>query len=180
MPDNLEVSSDIGPIVALISLPHSESARTDQFAQLRIQQARCRAATEQYAEQLDGLYEDISRSGHNADWLVQAAEIVRRKELAQREEIWPGIETLKQKLAAQRGPHDGERRELIEESIAVGEAWLSFPPTLHRKLMQLAAERRAAAEEIRRTRPIGGDVDYAELSREHIARYPKIRAALAK
>jgi hypothetical protein len=27
---------------------------------------------------------------------------------------------------------------------------------------------------------IDGDIDYVELSREHIARYPKIRAALAK
>jgi hypothetical protein len=180
MPDSIEVSSDIGPIVAPMSLPHSDSARTDQFARLRIQQARCRAVTEQYAQQLNRLYEDIARSGHNADWLVQAAEIVRQKEVAQREELRPGIETLKQKLAAQRGPHDAERRALIEESIAVGEAWLSVPATLHRKLMHLAAERRAATEEIRRARPIRGDVDYTELSREHIARYPKIRAALAK
>jgi hypothetical protein len=116
---------------------------------------------------------------------VQTAEIVRRKEVTPREKLRPGIETLKQKLAAQRGPHDTERRALIKESIAVGEAWLSLPATLHRKLMQLAAERRAAAEEIRRARPIGGDVNYAELSREHIARYPKSelhlpRAALAK
>jgi len=33
---------------------------------------------------------------------------------------------------------------------------------------------------IPRARPAEGEVDYAELSREHIARYPKIRAALAK
>jgi hypothetical protein len=31
-----------------------------------------------------------------------------------------------------------------------------------------------------RARPVTGEIDYAELSREHIARYPKIRAALAK
>jgi hypothetical protein len=28
--------------------------------------------------------------------------------------------------------------------------------------------------------PAAGEIDYAELSREHIARYPKIRAALTK
>lgn len=33
---------------------------------------------------------------------------------------------------------------------------------------------------IRRARPAGGGIDYAQLSREHIARYPKIRAALAE
>jgi hypothetical protein len=31
-----------------------------------------------------------------------------------------------------------------------------------------------------RARPIKGAIDYAELSREHIARYPKIRARLAE
>jgi len=31
-----------------------------------------------------------------------------------------------------------------------------------------------------RARPVTGKIDYAELSREHLARYPKIRAALAK
>jgi hypothetical protein len=31
-----------------------------------------------------------------------------------------------------------------------------------------------------RARPAKGEVDWAELSREHIARYPKIRARLAE
>jgi hypothetical protein len=31
-----------------------------------------------------------------------------------------------------------------------------------------------------RARPVKGEIDYAELSREHLARYPKILAALAK
>jgi hypothetical protein len=31
-----------------------------------------------------------------------------------------------------------------------------------------------------RARPVEGDIDWAELSREHIRRYPKIRARLAE
>jgi len=31
-----------------------------------------------------------------------------------------------------------------------------------------------------RAKPVRGEVDWAELSREHIARYPKIRARLAE
>jgi hypothetical protein len=31
-----------------------------------------------------------------------------------------------------------------------------------------------------RAKPMKGEVDWAELSREHIARYPKIRARLAE
>lgn len=41
-------------------------------------------------------------------------------------------------------------------------------------------ERRAAASEVLRARPVEGEIDYDELSREHIARYRNIRAALAK
>ena len=35
-------------------------------------------------------------------------------------------------------------------------------------------------EGVLRARPVKGKIDYAELSREHIARYPKIRARLAE
>ena len=43
-----------------------------------------------------------------------------------------------------------------------------------------AAKRRPDEKKILRARPVKGEVDHAALSREHIARYPKIRAALAK
>jgi len=35
-------------------------------------------------------------------------------------------------------------------------------------------------KEILRARPVKGKIDHAELSREFMARFPKIRAALAK
>jgi hypothetical protein len=180
MPNIIEISSDIGPIVELVGLSDFEGARAARFARLRRQQAKCRAATEQYAKQLDRLYEDIERSGHNANWLVQAADLVCQNEKAQRERLRPGIEALKQKLTVQRISNGAEGQELISESIAVGEAWLSLLAALHKKLLQLAAERQAAADEVRQAHPVEGEIDYAELSREHIARYPRIRAALAK
>ena len=36
------------------------------------------------------------------------------------------------------------------------------------------------AKKVLRARPVKGGMDYAELSREHITRYPKIRARLAE
>jgi hypothetical protein len=42
------------------------------------------------------------------------------------------------------------------------------------------APRQPARDEVLRARPVKGEIDYAELIREHMARYPKIRAALAK
>jgi hypothetical protein len=38
----------------------------------------------------------------------------------------------------------------------------------------------ARKEKVLRAKPVNGEVDWAELSREHIARYPKIRARLAE
>ena len=43
-----------------------------------------------------------------------------------------------------------------------------------------AAKPHPDEKKILRARPVKGEIDYAELSREHMARYPKIRAALAK
>jgi len=43
-----------------------------------------------------------------------------------------------------------------------------------------AGNQRPDDEKILRGRPVKGKIDHAELSREFIARFPKIRAALAK
>ena len=43
-----------------------------------------------------------------------------------------------------------------------------------------AAQREPATDEILRARPVKGKIDYAELIRDTIARFPKILAALAK
>jgi len=37
-----------------------------------------------------------------------------------------------------------------------------------------------SAKKVLRAKPVKGEVDWGELSREHIARYPKIRARLAE
>jgi len=42
------------------------------------------------------------------------------------------------------------------------------------------APRRSEPTELLRAQPLKGKVDYETLSREHIARYPKIRARLAE
>ena len=43
-----------------------------------------------------------------------------------------------------------------------------------------AAKQRANEKKVLRARPVKGEIDHAALSREFIARFPKIRAALAK
>jgi hypothetical protein len=43
-----------------------------------------------------------------------------------------------------------------------------------------AERQRRDDKKILRARPVKDKIDYAELSREHIARYPRIRARLAE
>jgi hypothetical protein len=51
----------------------------------------------------------------------------------------------------------------------------------HKKGVKPAdAPRQPTPDEILRARPVEGETDYESLIREHMARYPKIRAALAK
>ena len=50
----------------------------------------------------------------------------------------------------------------------------------HEKRPNKPAPRQPAPGEVLRARPVKGKIDHAELSREFMARFPKIRAALAK
>lgn len=179
MPDGFEVAADIRPVADLIAALRLGNEEASRIERLQRRHTKCRAATAQYAEQLAQLYEDIARSGHDADWLVQAATIVRRREETEREKLRPDIEALKQKLAEQRGDN-AATRPLIEESIAIAETWLSLPADLHEKLLILAANRRLAASKIRHARPVAGEVDRTALTYEIIGRFPKILAELAK
>jgi acyl carrier protein phosphodiesterase len=72
-----------------------------------------------------------------------------------------------------------EVRKARQESVDIAEAWLALYRELHDKLLELAAQRQPA-DAVLRARPVEGEIDYAEMSREHIARYPKIRARLAE
>jgi hypothetical protein len=70
-------------------------------------------------------------------------------------------------------------RELAEDEVVAD---------LRAKLLDLAASYDETAgrlspegdRQILRARPVEGEVDHAALSREFIARFPKLRAALAK
>jgi hypothetical protein len=107
--------------------------------------------------------------------LVLLAERIRESEAGARELLHPWIEALRQATLV---PSD-EGRQYIQELLKISEAWLTLYREARNTLLQLAAER-SPADRVRRARPAEGEIDYGELSREHMARYPRIRAALAK
>jgi hypothetical protein len=72
-----------------------------------------------------------------------------------------------------------EVRRARQESIQVAKGWLALYCDIRERLQRLAAQRRPA-DVVLRAKPVQGEVDDKGLSREFIARFPKLRAALAK
>jgi hypothetical protein len=171
----IDVSQEIMLIEAL-SAQVSPSQRAQLLRQLQRQQDDARAALREQADALEKAYEDARRGAVDPARLV---DIVVEKERADAERVRPGIEALQQKLVARAATLDPEIQQSVRKSLDILEAWLPLYQGLRERLLKLADERRDG-NEILRAKPVAGDIDYAELSREHIGRYPKIRAALAK
>jgi len=113
------------------------------------------------------------------DWLARAAEQAREKERETKTHYPPLIAALKDALNPPRDRFEADVQQLLTDGIEVLEGWLAFYRGFATMLARQAAERPSSGK-ILRARPVEGEVDYAELSREHLARYPKIRAALAE
>jgi hypothetical protein len=171
----IDVSQDVMLIDAL-NAEISLSKRAQLLARLHTHQEESRTALKEHAAALDKSYED-ARSG--AVDPATLADIALKKERADAERVLPAIDVLQQKLAARAATLDAEIQQSVQKSLDILEAWLPLYQGLRERLLKLANERRGG-DEVLRARPVVGDIDYAELSREHIARYPKIRAALAK
>lgn len=178
MPDTLDASRFELPVAALLdAFEWTETA--SKWAQLCSAQERARRALEGRRRELGDLYERALAP--DSDWreIAQLGALVGEWGRASTEKLRPKIDEVQLELDAPAGPMRPEARQAREESIKIAEAWLTLYRELYENLQRLAAERRPA-DAILRARPVEGEIDYAELSREHIARYPKIRAALAR
>jgi hypothetical protein len=178
MPDILAASQYEFPLAALIDATEwTESA--SGWAKLRSAQERALKALEGRRKELDDLYQRAIAPDSEWQEIAQVASIVGEWGCAAAEKLRPQIDALQQKLATPTGRMSRELRQARRESIEVAEAWLTLYRELQGALLKLAAERRPA-NAVLRARPLEDEIDYAGLSREHMARYPKIRAALAK
>jgi hypothetical protein len=112
------------------------------------------------------------------DWLTQATKGAQEKEREATAHFRPVIAALRGELGTPRDRFEAEVQQLLRDGIEVLEGWLAFYHGLYAMLARQAEELRL--RKVLHARPVRGEIDYAELSREHIARYPKIRAALAE
>jgi hypothetical protein len=178
MPDALDASRYELPIAILIDAIGSTEA-ANKRVRLHSAQQRALAALESRRAELNTLYERAVVPDTGWEEITRVAEMIGEWGRAAAEKLYPKIDTLQRKLAAPGNEMPPEVRLARQESLKIAEDWLTLYCDIREKLMRLAAQRRPA-DVVLHAEPVEGEIDYAELSREHIARYPKIRAALAK
>ena len=150
-----------------------------ELARLREEASLDRAELAEKAEWLAKFCDQPVPPDTDSDWLARAADEAREKERATAELLLPVIEALKG-LRERNGRSAPEVQQWVQDGIDILEGWLTFYRGVSGMLARMINELRATGAEVLPARPVEGDVDYTELSREHLARYPKIRAALGE
>jgi hypothetical protein len=178
MPDTLDASRYEFPLAALVDAIDSTEPSI-KLSKPHSAQEGALAALENRRAELNSLYERAVAPDTNWQEITQVASMIGEWGRVAAEKLYPGIDTLQRKLAAAGSDMPPEIRRVREQSVKIAEDWLVLYRDLRDKLLRLAAERRPA-DTVLRARPVEGEIDHGALSREFIARFPKIRAALAK
>jgi|HubBroStandDraft_6_1064221.scaffolds.fasta_scaffold1178249_1 hypothetical protein len=163
------LAAQIGPAERLLFLER-----------LRRHAEASRAALKRQSGEFDKMYEEAKGRFSEPLAFQKLAEAVLKEEQGISEQLYPWIEALEQALA--QAPQSATREELgyIKECLDVARGWRALYHDLRLRLLDLAAPERDRTKQTLRAEPVKGEVDWADLSREHIARYPKIRARLAE
>jgi len=179
MPDGFSIPLDVLPPVALLEELQAASDLTDRarlMRQLEAVQENARVLLPKFQSELRAYYSQVA--GGNATWeqlltwvslCKTASEIIRLE-----------LNKIEGKLSGANDTDNAEIRHVTLETLNLGSVFLASIKEIENKLAKLAADRRGTRREVLCARPVAGNVDYAELIREHMARYPKIGAALAK
>jgi hypothetical protein len=178
MPDALDASRYEVPLAALIDAIESTEAAS-KWDKLHSAQEGAVTALESRRAELNTLYERAVAPDTGWQEITEVAAMIGEWGRAAAEKLYPQIDALQRKLAAPGNDMPPEVRRARQESIKIAEGWLTLYCDIREKLLRLAAERRPA-DEVLRANPVQGEVDHKALSREFIARFPKLRAALAK
>lgn len=184
MPDGFEIASELLPDMELIRTLHLDletAEKTAALARIRARAQTSRAGLMRQSEDFDRMYEEAERR-LPAEGLIRLAEKVRESELGALELVQPWIVALRHAVEKTTGLDavSREGRELLNELIKISEAWLAQYRDVRERLRKLARERSGPAVGVLRARPVKGKLDHAAVTREIIARYPKILAALAE
>jgi hypothetical protein len=183
MPDFIEISGDIERLVELVDAFSAATARADRarlLSQMREQLEKLRVADEEAQAALRESCETGSeRAGRNIE-SERAALALRQNENAVVKKLLPRILSLQRYLTGTPLDDEPEAHQLLEKAVNIAAGYVAGYQDLRDQLLSMDAEERASSPEVLRVRLVSGEIDYADRTREIIARYPKILAALAK
>jgi hypothetical protein len=151
-----------------------------KLATLRELQEEAQAERDEQARLFERLLADTVASDAKSDDLREIASQVREKELADESRLRPSIEKIQTTLAGEGGHLSKETALLLGAVLLICLSWLSLHRDVREGLLSLAGERQPKPKDTLGAKSVKGKIDWAEFSREHIARYPKIRARLAE
>ena len=171
---------------ALRVLEFTEPRQLERRLRDRIELERLREATDEdlaelrdAAAWLAGRSEQLAPDDVDSEWLTETAKRAQEKEQQALAHFRPVIANLRGALELPNDKFEADVQQLLRDGIEVLEGWLAFYQGFHAMLVRQAAARHTPRE-VLRARPIVGDIDHEALTREIIARFPKILAALAK
>lgn len=145
------------------------------LARLRRRVEKNRATLQAHVRMLSEMAEEAEKR-LLPEGLVLLASRVRGSRKAAAEQLEPWIRSLQQALVVP----SAEGRQQIQALIDISMAWLATYDDAQARLIELAAAGEKTNAGILRARPLAGQPDHEVLTREIIARFPKILAALAK
>jgi hypothetical protein len=180
MPDTIDVSQYNLPAGALFSVDSLDDSNPQLTAHLRARIEQSRAQQEQWCRQFDDLYEQAVRANYSAAFLTRWIVALLERQRGALALFHPLVEAMDQKITAHGDELDANAMELYLAIADLVYGWITPYQALCGKLLDLAAERRAVGTKPLRAKPVTGEVDHEALSREFMARFPKLRAALAK
>jgi hypothetical protein len=182
MPDSLDTIQYDLPAGAFLNAFASgdvTGARSELLGQLHDRIEKGREDQTEWSSRFDRLFEEARKGAWREPLLIQWTAALLEKQRAALELFHPIIEELQRRAADYAARPDAELLELCLATIVLVLGWITPYQKLCGELLELAAKPRPA-DVVLRARPAEGEIDYAGLSREHLARYPKIRAALAE
>jgi len=183
MPDGLDLSADILPdpgLLAALDRASTPAERRPLIEQLRQRLENGREILRLQSDQQGRLYEEVVCGRQALQAVIQRVERIDEEWQRAADKHKSRKEALKQEIHSRPALWNAEIISLIEEGFAIADELVALYPAFRARLSKLAAERDEGEGRILLARPVAGEIDYAELSREHLARYPRIRAALAK
>ncbi|HXC29754.1 MAG TPA: hypothetical protein VNV38_17485 [Stellaceae bacterium] len=178
--DTSQFELPAGVLVDLVDFGDASNDRNSLLMQILERVEKSHAAQVEWARQFESLYDEAARGDYPAPFLVRWAGGLIEKQRAASEQIYPLLEQLQRMLAAFEARSDPEMAALCVAVFSVTLSWMTPYQTLSGKLLELASARQPGTDKVLRAKPVKGEVDHEALSREFMARFPKLRAALAK